>query len=203
VPRIINPTFEGELSAIVTAPVFLVDLAYGVSTTEKFITSDLFAVSGYGSGADIINLSDNEAEIRLPGTAARVQEVIDGDMRDGTCTITAISDDNDYQTVVMDGAIDSVRYTGGDIILSVLTETLLGKYTPVYTYNSFANFMPAEGEVMDWDGSNVIAARAAARDAQRQALLERYYERHGPTYWYSSLGVATRNSGVQFSQGSQ
>jgi hypothetical protein len=156
-PRIVTTAYSDFINQPATSPIFLIEIKHDGSTTEKFITSDVESVSGYGPGASITKLNDNTAEITLPATPDRIAEVVAGDWRQGPCTIWARGEQSADQFTILSGTIDSSRYIGGAILVTVMTGTLLGQFTPVYTYDAYAHYMPADGEVMDWDGDLVVA----------------------------------------------
>lgn len=155
-PRTLDPGYIADVQLAVTTPTFLIDF-YHSGTIEYLSTGGAITYNSHShvSGADMVALSDSEATIRIPATSTRITEIQDGDWRNETCTIYAYYDATTAATI-MEGTIDASRLGGDSITVRVLSTNILGKYTPVYTYDAICTNLPVDGEYLEWQSETIV-----------------------------------------------
>lgn len=167
-PRNLTPDFVDNTEATATRPLFVVKINH--SGTEEYL-SCIGAVTFDGDsyvagGAEISGLSDSMATIRLPATSTRIGEVQDSDWRGGICVVYALYYDSMTDVVfaasdgvpIIDGLIDSSGFSGDFVTIVAKHKNLLGKNTPVLTFDDACNHMPVPGEVLTWEGVDIVIA---------------------------------------------
>lgn len=150
-----------NVEAEVTRPIYV--LAWEHSGTEELLSaSGDITLDGknYAGGfirKDGISITEGiGATISVFASAARVMEVQNGTWREGFCKLYYIpASPGDSSTfdlsdavLVLDGVIDSSRYSSGRVTVKAIHSNFDGNYSPRHLVSSVSNHIPPTGTVI-------------------------------------------------------
>jgi len=165
VPRDLTATQLANVNATVTKPIYLIEWEHSGSTERLSCSGDItYNGNAYSSGAVRLTslTNDRGATIVVPATTTRVDQICGNDWRDGICKIYYIpgipanSPEDTYAAadgfLVLDGLINASRLSDKYVTVSAVSKYLQGEISPTLTYEMVANYMPAPGFRIEWEG---------------------------------------------------
>lgn len=166
-PRVLSDSQEANVSAEVTRPIFICELAHS-GTPELLSSSGEVVYDGRifaAGGCRVASIADAaSATIELPWSPDRLREIQTGAWREGMCKIWAIpgAPEDGAQVydaadgiLMLDGQIRASGFSGNRVTVSVAHVSSLSRISPRHTFESICNFIPAAGTTISWEGDTV------------------------------------------------
>lgn len=167
-PRDLPAAQLANVSASVTAvPIYLVEISHsGVlerlsSSREVTFDGDLYAAAG----VRVLGVADaSSADIELPWSPTRVQEVQSGAWRGGACRVWVIpvnpeSDATEFgeeeATQLLDGTLRASVFSGSAVRVRAEQVSAIHNISPRHTFSEVCNHIPAPGSQLNWEGETL------------------------------------------------